>query len=673
MLQCQCHGSACRASNLLEPEASVSRRGKEGISRQKSGVGVTARQSLRVFLLVVLALAGAVPAGAAVPRFDTAEVVLHAAAPYDGAQGSPNPFTDVELTAEVTAPGGRRFTVDGFFDGDGAGGQSGDVFRVRIFADEAGTWSWITHSNAAGLDGKSGSFACSGTLAGAFGKGPVETDPAHPRSFRYRTGGPVYLLGKYLDRAAPAAIRFSHTMFSEERTDADRQTLLDRHLGMGLNKVNVYLANQTDYAGVSTTPWLGSADANDKARFDLGRWRLYEQWVRKLRDDGMAVQLWFFADGFGSLPDADRLRLIRYGMARLSGSANTLFTLMTEWQEGWTTTEVESHMVYLQQHNPWDRLASVHGVPGDFSFPSAGWADYLDLQAGVSSTVDHALVHDLGLGNRQTARPVIQEEFCMGDETEAERKKLWAAFTAGAAGSGTGAYLKPFSRFVGAVPFERMAPADALVLTGSAYALAEEGVSYVVYLYDGGTVSVDLAAAAGTVKADWFDPRTGAYQAAPDVNGGAARTFTAPGAGDWALRLTAAEGNPPPPPPDPTGDFRTLTPCRLLDTRQPADGPALASGEVRALALAGRCGLPATARALSLNLTAVLPAGRGELRFAPGGEALTTASALSFSGGRSRANNAILKLSADGVLNVGASVAGGGTVDLVLDVNGWFE
>lgn len=625
----------------------------------------------RARFLVLFLFLLAVRAGA-IARYDTAEIVLHASAVYDGSGGSPNPFTDVQITADVTAPSGRKVTVEGFFDGDGAGGQSGDVFKVRVFADEAGTWTWVTHGNAAGLDGNSGSFTVSGTLAGAFGKGPVETDPDRPRSFRYRSGTPVYLLGKYLDRAAPTNIRFSHTMLSEERTDADRQALLDRHLGMGLNKINVYLANQTDYGSVSTTPWLGSADANDKTRFDLARWRMYDAWVKTMRDAGFVTQVWFFSDGFGNAPDADRQRLIRYGMARLSGSVNTVFTLMTEWQEGWTAAEVESHMLYLHQHNPWDRLASVHGLPGDFSFPAAGWADYIDLQAGVSTSVDHAVVHDLGLENRQkAAKPMIQEELCMGDETEAERKMLWAAFTSGAAGSGTGAYIKPFSQFIATVRFERMAPADGLVLTGSAYVLAEEGVSYVAYLYDGGTVSLDLTGVSGTVEVDWFNPRTGAFQAAPGVPGGSARTFTAPAAGDWALRLTVTE--PPPPPPDPTGDFHTLPPCRLLDTRQAVDGPSLASDEVRALDLAGRCGLPATARALSLNVTAFMPTGNGNLRFGPEGEAVPPSSTVNFQAGIVRANNAILMVSADGGLNVSPFVAGGGTVDLLLDVNGWYE
>lgn len=626
-------------------------------------------QFLRVSLCVgFFVLAGRMEA--AVLRFDTAEILLQSSAVYDGSQGVPNPFTDVQLTAQVTAPSGRKITVDGFFDGDGAGGQSGDVFKVRVFADELGTWSWTTQSNAAGLNGQSGSFTVSGTLAGAFGKGPIVADPVHPRYFKHRQGSPVYLLGKYLDRAAPALIRFSHTMFSEERTDANRQELLDRHLGMGLNKINVYLANHTDYSSVSTTPWLGTADANDKARFDLQRWRLYEHWVRRMRDSGVVAQLWFFADGFGNLPDADRKRLIQYGMARMSGYVNTVFTLMTEWQEGWTTTEVDTHMVYLHQRNPWDRLATVHGLPGDFSFPTAPWADYIDLQAGVSATVTHGFVHELGLANRQKAvKPMIQEEFSMGDENDAGRQMLWAAFTSGAAASGTGAYLKPFSQFVKTVAFERMAPADDLVVTGAAYVLAEEGASYVAYLYQGGTVAIDLTAASGTIEVDWFNPRTGAFQDAPSVSGGAARSFTAPGAGDWTLRLTVTDAPPPPPPP--TGDFHTAIPCRLWDTRE--DGPVMSSGEVREVDVSGLCGIPDSAVALSLNVTAVEPSGTGQVVLGLGGEPVPPTNTVSFTAGRSRANNAILKISSSGVIKVAPSVAGGGTVHVVLDVNGWFE
>jgi hypothetical protein len=493
-------------------------------------------------LLATLVLAAPSP-GAAVARFDTAEIVLRSVSSFNANSGSPNPFTSVSLTARITSPSGRVYTADGFFDGDGAGGAIGNVFKVRVYADEVGTWRWTTSSNTAGLNALEGSFSCAGTLGGVFGTGPVVENPARPRTLMYQYGKPVYLIAKFLDAAAPANLQFSHTMFSEQRTDADRQALLDRHLGMKLNKIDVYLANRGDYGGVSTTPWVGTAGSNDRQRFDLARWRTFERWVVKMRDSGVAAQLWFFADdsGFGDLPDADRRLLIRYGMARLSGYVNTMFTLALEWQEGWSTTEVGTFMGELQAGNPWARLASVHGVPGDFSFPSAAWADYMDTQAG--NEVGHPAVHSHGLRNRAfAAKPLIQEEFGLGNEDTAHRQKAWAAFTAGAAGSGTGAFLAPLSAFVSHVAFERMDPADALALSGNAYVLAEKGQSYVAYLYDGGTLRLDLRGVSGTFEARWYDPRNGSFRAAGSVAGGQERSFTAPAAGDWTLHLRKTSG-----------------------------------------------------------------------------------------------------------------------------------
>ncbi len=484
-----------------------------------------------------LALALSLPSPAsAVTRFDTAEIALRSTAFYSASQGNPNPF-DLVLSADVTSPSGRRFVVDGFFDGNGSGGAVGNVFKFRVYASEPGTWSWSTRSAVAGLNGQRGTFAVSGTLPGVFGQGPVVENPSRPRTYMYQYGGPVYLLGKFLDVAAPSPIQYTHTMFSEKLTDANRQAMLSRHAGMGLNKINVYLANRSDYTYWPTTPWQGTASSNDKRRFDLARWRMFDQWVVKMRDAGMVAQLWFFADdsSYGNLADADRQRLIRYAMARQSAFVNTQYTLCLEWQEGWTTTEVNSHANYIHQWNPWARMVSVHGATGNFSFPGAAWADYMDIQSG--NTAGHSTIHKMGLTNRAlAAKPLINEEFTRGAEDTAGRQKAWAAFTAGAGGSGTGAYLKPLATFVKrGIGFERMDPADSLVKSGAAYVLAEKGRGYVAYLYNGGTLSLDLSGTSGTFVVEWFDPKAGTFRTAAGVTGGAPRSFTAPGSGDWVL------------------------------------------------------------------------------------------------------------------------------------------
>jgi Tol biopolymer transport system component len=119
-------------------------------------------------------------------------------------------------------------------------------------------------------------------------------------------------------------------------------------------------------------------------------------------------------------------------------------------------------------------------------------------------------------------------------------------------------------------------------------------------------------------------------------------------------------------------DYFTLTPCRLLDTRQPQGGPALASGVARTVTAAGACGIPAEARALAVNITVTGPTGAGYLTVHPGKSAAPVASTLNFVAGVTRANNAIVPLAIDGTLALEPLVGGGGTVHVIVDVVGYF-
>ncbi len=130
----------------------------------------------------------------------------------------------------------------------------------------------------------------------------------------------------------------------------------------------------------------------------------------------------------------------------------------------------------------------------------------------------------------------------------------------------------------------------------------------------------------------------------------------------------AAAGNLYPAPPSPT-DFFTLAPCRLLDTRN-ANGPALQAGQLRTFAAASQCGIPATAVALSLNVTAVSPTGNGYLTLFPADRLQPAIATVNFSTGQTRSNNTILLLATtERTFLVFPSV----TADLVVDVNGYFE
>jgi hypothetical protein len=93
------------------------------------------------------------------------------------AAGTPsNPFDTYLLKLEVTDPGGTRFTVDGFYDGDGRGGQTGKVWKARLCPYRVGRWSWRTVAGDAAdtaLAGLSGQFDCveSGDRGGVVAQG----------------------------------------------------------------------------------------------------------------------------------------------------------------------------------------------------------------------------------------------------------------------------------------------------------------------------------------------------------------------------------------------------------------------------------------------------------------------------------------------------------------------
>ncbi len=119
-------------------------------------------------------------------------------------------------------------------------------------------------------------------------------------------------------------------------------------------------------------------------------------------------------------------------------------------------------------------------------------------------------------------------------------------------------------------------------------------------------------------------------------------------------------------------DFYTLTPCRVADTRDPDGpygGPALSAGVERTFVIAGQCGIPSSAKAASFNVTVTQPSAPGFVILYPGGAAAPIVSAINFSAGQTRGNNAIVPLGPGGTLAVQSAAP----THFIIDVNGYFE
>jgi hypothetical protein len=142
------------------------------------------------------------------------------------------------------------------------------------------------------------------------------------------------------------------------------------------------------------------------------------------------------------------------------------------------------------------------------------------------------------------------------------------------------------------------------------------------------------------------------------------------GSGTYTLSVTGSLGVPN------NTSFYTLTPCRILDTRDPAGpfgGPALSAGVVRTFTIPGQCSVPASAKSISVNATITQPTAQGHVVLFPGGAAVPTSSTINFRAGQTRANNAIVPLGTSGTLSAVSGQPAGNTVHFILDVNGYFQ
>jgi len=95
-----------------------------------------------------------------------------------------NKFKDVELNGTFTSPTGEKIIFPGFYDGDGNGGQSGDIWKQRFMCNEIGTWTY-TIAFSDGAPGKRGSFRC---IESGAKPGPWKQDPDNPHWFMTMRG-----------------------------------------------------------------------------------------------------------------------------------------------------------------------------------------------------------------------------------------------------------------------------------------------------------------------------------------------------------------------------------------------------------------------------------------------------------------------------------------------------
>ena len=121
-------------------------------------------------------------------------------------------------------------------------------------------------------------------------------------------------------------------------------------------------------------------------------------------------------------------------------------------------------------------------------------------------------------------------------------------------------------------------------------------------------------------------------------------------------------------------EYFTVTPCRIVDTRNPVGtngGPILGTTK-RDFSIRGNCGIPMTAKAVTANVTVAYPSAWSWLTVWPSGAAMPFISTVNYdTNGSVVANGALLSLSTN--TNDLSVTNANGTCHVIIDVTGYYQ
>ncbi len=483
--------------------------------------------------------------------------------PDSRGRSEPNPF-EVRLDVEFASPGGRRFRVPGFYDGDGKGGLDGSVWKVRFSADELGQWTFRTSSDNTLLDGKAGRFTATkpGEDAPGFWRwGRLESVGTAENKIRYLKfrDGPYWLKAGCDD---PENFLGNYRNYDTLRK---RKAAIDFLAARGINSLYIMTHNiRGDDKDV--WPWLGKtqqeamANGGDNARFDLAKLDEWRELFETMQAKGVVPYLVLEDDS--AWKGYDRERYYREVIARFGYLPALLFNCGEEHNENYRLPQALEFMRRLQQIDPFDHPRGIHNVnrPND-DYVDAEHIAFTSIQTGSPGSrtgLENALEHN-GMTVDWIARCLARKRRVLVvnfDEArpEEDRRCWWSVYLGG--GVWETHVRAPYDRppsawepawtqlggaraFMESLPFWEMQPDNTLVRDGHAFCLAKPGRVYAFYLPTGGSVTVRLEPNQ-MYDAAWWNPsngKDGSFQDTKSVAGGLQR-LTAPSDGDWALRIT---------------------------------------------------------------------------------------------------------------------------------------
>ena len=512
-------------------------------------------------VLVLLGVSGVVSGGI----FYTDDVPLYAVwqKSVTNSRGYSNPFdfNEVELQGSFTSPSGKETEFFGFYDGDGEGGQDGDVWRIRFMPTEVGTYQYsLSFSDGTGIDGNSGSFTVvESDLPGPprlMGDNPPASyflEDARGNPIKWKAYSISFGLAPHNNNDIPYAESWNHI-----------KDLVDNHLlGQGYNATMI--ETRTTGAWIGGIPLINFPEKT----FNLGIAKVDDQLLERLAENKVWTINWVayvHQNEWDDLYNSYK-QLLRYFVARNSAFYNYFGWSPTweTWEKSQDTERCDKYALYVNEISPWSKFPTVHDKA------KKEWSDWQRIQLRQNQT------HSVGGGNyhTQTGHSHWDEykyivigaedlwEQCNGKygqpkNGEQVRHGVWGELLGGVytmysewfhgpnidgpcdgSANGEGDPFNAIAMNIWYDNTEWYTYTQKNGMVGKGICSGKDNTEYFVYNQSGGDNTIDLSSASGSYELTWFDPLTGDSESGGTLEGGTSVSLSPPGSmsSEWAALL----------------------------------------------------------------------------------------------------------------------------------------
>ena len=335
---------------------------------------VPSRTTISTLAICTILATGCIAAEPQVPLYGVHEIELEQKNGRYGKDDSP--ARDVELATQWRHESGEpTYTVHGFWDGNGDGAPSGNVFKVRFCPTRTGRWTLIkTTSNVSGLNGLREGYTVTCVDSARAGLWIVDDEQAGGRWYKRSDGSHPYILGNTMysflseyDNRGPSGgniaddIRNNARYFKKVRLSITG----DRYPHPNVKPFLDDAGKPTDDGNFSHRPnpaWF-------RNRVDLAVETAYERDLivdlilcgPDTRDSRSTLQ--------AAKNDGDPTPLLRYIAARYGSYPNVWICLCNEFdikKPKYTTKQIARFGRTMRRFLPYPTPMSIHAKPRDW-------------------------------------------------------------------------------------------------------------------------------------------------------------------------------------------------------------------------------------------------------------------------------------------------------------------